>query len=126
MKVPRFLFTIAVIALQFSLALIIGPFEPKESVAVAIVGIVMILAYMLVHLIECLNASEYDFACVSCGKRFFVKPGKLYVRYCGYFTLGTPLLHTAVLKCPACEKKGICYMPDFYPADFKPPSNWRG
>ncbi len=92
-------------------------------IGIAAVGILILLVWFIIYVIQCMNASEYDFACPGCSKRFYVKWYKLYGPYHGAYGL---YAHTAVLKCPACEKKGICYMPDFYPADFKPPSNWRG
>lgn len=97
----------------------------------AVIGAVIVIA-LIAHVIRCLNASEYDFACSHCGKRFFTKWYKLVPTYTGHplaeFWPVDQILyrHTARLRCPACEKKTICYMPDFYPDDFKPPSIWSG
>ncbi len=128
-----------VLAAPLVAVLVIVPFTPIEYAIFAIVIGVIILLHTFVHLIECLNAAEYDFACPNCGKRFFVSARKLFGKFNGVYMgvafhsricLGLSWLrgiyNTAYLKCPACGKRGFCYIPDRFPPDFEPPSAWRG
>lgn len=99
------------------------------AIGVAVVIGLMVLVRIIVVVCNCLSASEYEYVCPACGKRFFTRWYKLIPAHALWMCrhiITFECKPTARLKCPSCAKRRICYIPDRYPADFKPPSAWRG
>lgn len=74
------------------------------------------LIIIVPRVIICLNYSEEEFVCPHCDKRFYTKWYKLMLSPCRL----KMFRYTARLRCPACKKTGICWIPDEYPEGWKP------